>query len=68
MWDGHAADLIFAPDAFDLVLTCGLLIHIPPDQIRQVIEELVRVSKRYVLAIEYAVAASGGRAGELNFF
>lgn len=52
--DGSAADLIYADDAFDLVLTCGLLIHIPPTDIRKVVEEIARVSRRYVLAIEYA--------------
>lgn len=38
----------------DLVFTSGLLIHIPPDQIRLAMENLADVSKRYVLAIEYA--------------
>lgn len=52
--DGDAADLPFRKDSFDLVMTCGLLIHIPPAQIQQVVEEIARVSRRYVLAIEYA--------------
>jgi SAM-dependent methyltransferase len=49
-----ADDLPFKDDAFDLVLTCGLLIHIPPTDIHRVVEETARVSRRYVLAIEYA--------------
>ncbi len=53
--DGNAAYLPFPDDDyFDLVLTCGLLIHIPPTDIQAVVEEVARVSKQYVLAIEYA--------------
>lgn len=49
-----ADKLPFTDGRFDLVLTCGLLIHIPKNDIRKVIEEICRVSRRYVLSIEYA--------------
>ena len=52
--DGDARDLPFFDSSFDLVLTCGLLIHIPPDGIQQAVEEIARVASRYVLTIEYA--------------
>jgi SAM-dependent methyltransferase len=52
--DGDAADLPYWENSFDLVLTCGLLIHISPGQIRKVVGEIARVTKRYVLLIEYA--------------
>ena len=38
---------------FDLVVTVGLLIHIPDDTLRRVMGELVRVSSRWVLSGEY---------------
>jgi ubiquinone/menaquinone biosynthesis C-methylase UbiE len=43
----------FEENIFDLVFTAGLLIHIPPKDIKKAMEEIIRVSKRYVLAIEY---------------
>lgn len=52
--DGEAADLPLFEQSFDLVLTCGLLIHIPPEDLTQAMQEICRVSRRYVLAIEYA--------------
>lgn len=51
--DADAADLPYASDSYDLVLTCGLLIHIPPQDIQQVVEEIARVSSKLVLCIEY---------------
>ena len=51
--DGDALDLPFTDGSFDLVLTCGLLIHVAPDDIQQAVAEIVRVSRGYVLAIEY---------------
>lgn len=50
---GVARDLPFPDDSFDLVVTVGLLIHIPDDTLRQVMSELVRVSSRWVLSGEY---------------
>lgn len=38
---------------FDLVMTAGVLIHIPPEEIREVMQQIVEVSNEYVLAIEY---------------
>ncbi len=40
----------------DIVFTCGVLIHIPPKDLLKACSEIVRVSNRYVLAIEYFAA------------
>jgi pseudaminic acid biosynthesis-associated methylase len=50
---GVARDLPFPDDSFDLVVTVGLLIHIPDDTLERVMAELVRVSRRWILSGEY---------------
>lgn len=52
-WNGTAQAIPFQDRNFDLVFTSGLLIHIPPEDLGTVLGEIVRVSRRYVLAIEY---------------
>ena len=37
----------------DLVITCGLLIHIRPDSLKDVMKEIYRVSRRYIICAEY---------------
>lgn len=54
-----ARDLPFRDAYFDLVFTVGVLIHHPDEALTAAIHELVRVSSRYVLAIEmYAEEAT----------
>lgn len=50
---GNAYKLPFADNSFDLVFTCGVLIHIPPDKLREAMGEIQRVTKKYILTIEY---------------
>jgi len=50
---GNAYRLPFATASFDLVMTCGVLIHIPPERIDEAMAEIQRVSRRYILTIEY---------------
>ena len=50
---GHAFDLPFKDGYFDLVFTAGVLIHIPLADLPVALSEIYRVSKRYILAIEY---------------
>jgi len=50
---GTARDIPFKSGYFDLAFTCGVLIHQPTESLLQVMEEVVRCSKRYVLAMEY---------------
>ena len=59
--DGHAVteasvfDLAGAWwEGFDLSATCGVLIHIGPDDIERAMQSIIASSKRYVLAVEYA--------------
>ncbi|NMO17960.1 methyltransferase domain-containing protein [Pyxidicoccus fallax] len=44
--------LPFDTAAFDLVFTCEVLIHVRPEHLRQVLSELLRVSRGHVLHIE----------------
>jgi pseudaminic acid biosynthesis-associated methylase len=48
-----ASALPFADASFDLVFTCGVLIHQPPELLPFVMDEVVRCSRRYVLCAEY---------------
>lgn len=41
-------------NTFELVFTAGVLIHIAPDQLKKIMQDLVTISCDYVLAIEYA--------------
>jgi pseudaminic acid biosynthesis-associated methylase len=50
---GYAQDIPFKDGYFDLVFTAGVLIHIPPADLGGVLTEICRVSRQYVLAIEY---------------
>ena len=57
--DGHNVinenilNLSFDNNTFDLVFTMGVLIHISPDDIDKAVKEMCRVSKKYILAMEY---------------
>lgn len=50
---GQGSALPLRDFTMDLAFTCGVLIHIPPDELRSVCAEICRVSRRYVVAIEY---------------
>lgn len=55
---GHAlegvAQKIPLPDAsVDLAFTSGVLIHVPPDDLAAACAEIFRISRRYVVCIEY---------------
>ena len=52
-WQADAFELPLADRSVDLVFTCGVLIHIPPDDLGRATDELVRVARRYVLCMEY---------------
>lgn len=39
--------------AVDLSFTCGVLIHIPPDELGDACDEIYRISNRYIACIEY---------------
>jgi pseudaminic acid biosynthesis-associated methylase len=48
-----ARDLPFRDGWFDLVFTCGVLIHQPELALPLVMADMVRCSRRYVLCVEY---------------
>lgn len=47
-------DLPFRDNYFDLVFTAGVLIHQPPSEVEVMMQEIIRVSSRFVLALEYS--------------
>ncbi len=51
--EGTAGDLPFADGGFDLVFTAGVLIHIPEAALEAAYREIHRVSRRYILTMEY---------------
>lgn len=50
---GTAFDLPFRDAWFDLAFTSGVMIHIAPESLGQAMDEIYRVSRRYIVAIEY---------------
>ncbi len=50
---GSAFDIPFKSDYFDLVFTNNVLIHISPNTISGVIDEMIRVTRSYVWGFEY---------------
>ena len=50
---GSAFDIPFKDGYFDLVFTSGLLIHIAPDDIATVLDEIHRCTGRYIWCSEY---------------
>lgn len=51
--EATAFDLPFGDNSFDLVFTSGVLIHIDPDDLSLATDEIMRVSKHYIVCIEY---------------
>jgi pseudaminic acid biosynthesis-associated methylase len=50
---GSAFDIPFKDSFFDLVFTAGLLIHIAPEDITAVLDEIYRCTKQYIWCCEY---------------
>lgn len=50
---GSGFDLPFKDNYFDLVFTSGVLIHIHPSNIPQVMKEIYRCTKTYIWGFEY---------------
>ena len=50
---GTAFDIPFKNGFFDLVFTSGVLIHISPDDINKVLDEMYRCTNKYILGLEY---------------
>ena len=50
---GTAFDIPFKDNFFDLVFTSGVLIHISPDDIDKVLDEMYRCTNKYIWGFEY---------------
>ncbi len=50
---GSALALPWPADSFDVVFTSGVLIHIAPSDLPRAINEIHRVSKKYIWGLEY---------------
>lgn len=50
---GSGFDLPFRDAFFDVVCTNGVLIHIAPDDLPKIMDEMVRCSRRYIWGFEY---------------
>lgn len=50
---GDAEDIPFKDEYFDMVFTSGVLIHISPDNIEYILDEIYRCSKEYIWGFEY---------------
>ena len=50
---GSAFDIPYKDNFFDLVFTSGVLIHISPDDIDNVLDEMYRCTSRYIWGFEY---------------
>ena len=55
--DGTIYEIPFDDRTFDLVFTSGVLIHVPLARLETALREIHRVSRRYILAIEYFAEA-----------
>lgn len=51
--EGSADELPFEDASFDLVYTSNVLIHIPPQILDKVMDEMCRVSRRWIWGFEY---------------
>ena len=51
--DGTIYEVPFDDRTFELVLTSGVLIHVPLPKLETALREVHRVSRRYILSIEY---------------
>lgn len=49
---GNALDLPFKDNYFDLVFTCGVLMHVNPSNIKKAMAEIYRCSGKYILGCE----------------
>ena len=52
---GSAFDIPYKNNFFDLVFTSGVLIHISPDDIDKVLDEMYRCTNKYIWGFEYYI-------------
>jgi SAM-dependent methyltransferase len=54
-----ASKLPFANKCFDMIFTYGCLMHVPPSEIKFVLQELIRITKNYIINIEESFGDRG---------
>ncbi|MDC0587005.1 hypothetical protein OAP06_04575 [Gammaproteobacteria bacterium] len=52
-YNGSILESNFSNESFDLVYTCGVLIHIHPEDVRANMEKMFHYSRKYILIAEY---------------
>jgi SAM-dependent methyltransferase len=53
VYEDKAEHLRFLRNSYDLVFTVGVLIHLDDSKLDKALKEIHRVSRRYILAVEY---------------
>jgi pseudaminic acid biosynthesis-associated methylase len=43
----------FGHESMDVVFTAGVLIHVPPDDLKRVMQQIIDTSVKYIIAVEY---------------
>lgn len=51
--EGSAYSLPFDNNEFDMIFTCHVLIHLPPDRIRKALQEINRCCRKFIYCEEY---------------
>jgi SAM-dependent methyltransferase len=46
------SNLAYADETFDIVFSCNVLLHVPPNKLRRALGEMTRVSKRHIVLME----------------
>lgn len=64
---GSIYEIPLQDNSFDLVFTRGVLIHIPPEDRKQALKELKRISKKYIVNIEYPVEDEKNKFEEVEW-
>lgn len=53
IYDGHTASIPLPDNEADFAFTCGVLIHVPPQDLAASCAEISRVTARFILCCEY---------------
>lgn len=53
MVSGYATNIVSIDGSVDLAFTSGVLIHIHPDDVLKAMKEIHRVSRKYIVCVEY---------------
>lgn len=49
----HGIAGLYERGSMDMVVTCGCLIHVPPDALERTMQSLIDLSGRFIIAVEY---------------